>query len=128
MPPGRAAVLVRLGVHVDWENEKRCFETFLRELGYFYAPSRLEYIGDHQNQDPDEDEERGEALASSQGASSGNRNQQQKQQQLEPWEEEEKRQIEHVVFPAARQYLVPPETLLERDVVQLTTLENLFKV
>ena len=95
------AVLVRLAVSVDWEHEKACFESFLHELAYFYAPSRLAYLG-------------GQA-PSTYGKMSAS-------------ELEEKRQIEHVVFPASRQYLVPPESLLERDVVQVTTLENLFKV
>ncbi|KAG6873882.1 hypothetical protein C0995_009661 [Termitomyces sp. Mi166 len=30
--------LMRLGPQVDWTSEKECFETFLRELAYFYTP------------------------------------------------------------------------------------------
>lgn len=30
--------LLRLGPHVDWQNERGCFESFLRELANFYVP------------------------------------------------------------------------------------------
>lgn len=30
--------LLCLATRVDWESEKECFETFLRELAYFYSP------------------------------------------------------------------------------------------
>ncbi|KAI5476391.1 DNA mismatch repair protein MLH1 [Pseudohyphozyma bogoriensis] len=84
--------LVRLGVQVDWKNEKACFETFLQELAFFYVfppPSELD------------DEEQ---------------------------KEKEKKQIQHAVFPAAKQYLVPPERMLKRDFVMVTSLESLYKV
>ncbi|KAL8279423.1 hypothetical protein RQP46_008235 [Phenoliferia psychrophenolica] len=83
--------LIRIGVHVDWTDEKNCFETFLRELAYFYAPAAGEGEGEEQD-----------ATTT--------------------------RQIQHVVFPAAKQYLLPPETLLKKDFVQVTSLESLYKV
>lgn len=33
--------LLRLGPFVDWEDEERCFHTFLRELAAFYTPDKL---------------------------------------------------------------------------------------
>lgn len=30
--------LLCLATRVDWESEKGCFDTFLRELAYFYSP------------------------------------------------------------------------------------------
>ncbi|KAM0716901.1 hypothetical protein Q7P37_006753 [Cladosporium fusiforme] len=33
--------LLRLGPHVDWQNESGCFESFLRELAGFYVPEAL---------------------------------------------------------------------------------------
>lgn len=89
------AVLVRLGVQVDWEDEKACFDSFLRELAFFYIP------GPTPSTVPSEDPEKDAA---------------------------EKRVIQHVVFPAAKQYLVPPERLLKRDFVQVTSLESLYRV
>lgn len=29
---------MRIGVEVDWTDEKACFESFLRELAYLYIP------------------------------------------------------------------------------------------
>jgi len=40
----------------------------------------------------------------------------------------ERWQIEHVLFPAMRKYLVPPKSLLERDVVQVASLPDLYRV
>ncbi|KAH8829463.1 hypothetical protein DL96DRAFT_1054744 [Flagelloscypha sp. PMI_526] len=37
--------LMRLGPQVDWTSEHECFDTFLRELAYFYAPGPLPSIG-----------------------------------------------------------------------------------
>ena len=33
--------LIRLGPHVDWTDEKGCFQSFLRELASFYVPEAL---------------------------------------------------------------------------------------
>ena len=40
----------------------------------------------------------------------------------------ERWQIEHTLFPAMRKYLVPPKSLLERDVVQVASLPDLYRV
>ncbi|KAF7300657.1 DNA-mis-repair domain-containing protein [Mycena chlorophos] len=94
------ALLMRLGPLVDWTSEKECFETFLRELAYFYVPGPLcEPIA--------EDEEEEEAQA---------------QDKAERW------QIQHIVFPALRRYFAAPKGLLDRDVVQIASLPELYKV
>ncbi|KIM42266.1 hypothetical protein M413DRAFT_444701 [Hebeloma cylindrosporum] len=84
--------LMRLGPQVDWTSETECFETFLRELAYFYIPTPT----------PTEDEK--------------------DQYKAEKW------QIQHIMFPAMRRYLVPPKSLLDRDVVQVADLPDLYKV
>ncbi|KAJ7057880.1 histidine kinase-like ATPase [Mycena amicta] len=40
----------------------------------------------------------------------------------------ERWQIQHIVFPALRRYFVAPKTLLDRDVVQIASLPDLYKV
>ncbi|KAJ6631150.1 DNA binding protein [Mycena sp. CBHHK59/15] len=40
----------------------------------------------------------------------------------------ERWQIQHVVFPALRRYVAAPRTLLDRDVVQIASLPELYKV
>lgn len=37
-------------------------------------------------------------------------------------------QIQHVLFPAMRKYFVPPKSLLDRDVVQIANLPDLYRV
>lgn len=37
-------------------------------------------------------------------------------------------QIQHVLFPAMRKYLIMPKRLLERDVVQVANLPDLYRV
>lgn len=88
-------VLTRIGVHVDWTAEKACFETFLRELAYFYVPGPTPFAGGQRSDDE---------------------------------QASETRSIQHVIFPAARQYLQPPTKLLKKDIVLATSLESLYKV
>jgi DNA mismatch repair protein MLH1 len=40
----------------------------------------------------------------------------------------ERWQIQHVLFPAMRKYLITPKRLLERDVVQVANLPDLYRV
>ncbi|KIY48464.1 DNA mismatch repair protein MutL [Fistulina hepatica ATCC 64428] len=87
--------LMRLGPQVDWTSELSCFETFIRELAYFYVPGP----GDVPQGLNEEEAEKAER-----------------------W------QIEHVLFPVMRKYLTPSKSLLERDVVQVANLPDLYKV
>lgn len=84
---------------VIWTAEKECFDTFLRELAYFYRPGpAVEGASRPSHMEPDSGEK------------------------AERW------QIEHVVFPCLRRYLVAPKALLERDVVQVANLPDLYRV
>ncbi|KAK7042995.1 DNA mismatch repair protein Mlh1 [Paramarasmius palmivorus] len=90
--------LMRLGPQVNWTSEIECFETFLRELAYFYVPGPLaeEKSADTQDESASEKAER--------------------------W------QIQHVLFPAMRRYLAAPKSLLDHDVVQVADLPDLYRV
>jgi len=48
--------------------------------------------------------------------------------EVEAQEKAERWQIQHVIFPALRRYLVAPKSLLDRDVVQIASLPDLYKV
>ncbi|KAI0315575.1 hypothetical protein OF83DRAFT_1277223 [Amylostereum chailletii] len=104
--------LMRIGPQVDWTGEEECFDTFLRELAYFYVPSGL----------PDgcEDEDgngvgaEGDAMAKEAGRL--------QQEAAERW------QIQHVLFPAMRRYLSPAKALLTHDVVQVANVPELYRV
>lgn len=89
--------LMRLGPQVDWSSEEECFDTFIRELAYFYTP-----VPSPSKQSNDEEEE--------------------DQYKAERW------QIQHILFPAMRRYLTAPKSLLDRDVLQVASLPELYKV
>lgn len=82
---------------MDWTSEKECFETFLRELAYFYVPEPL--LPEKVSKDAPSAEE-----------------------QASRW------QIQHALFPAISRYLSAPKTLLDRDVVQIASLPDLYRV
>ncbi|KAJ6486921.1 histidine kinase-like ATPase [Mycena sanguinolenta] len=96
------SLLMRLGPQVDWNSEMECFDSFLRELAYFYVPGPLSSGADHGTETETEEEKA--------------------QEKAERW------QIQHVVFPSLRRYLAAPKGLLDRDVVQIASLPDLYKV
>ncbi|KAG8901182.1 DNA mismatch repair protein [Tulasnella sp. 403] len=105
--------LMRLGPQVAWWKEKECFETILRELAYFHRPGPLEnFLGESavasDKMQTESDENTGEDVSAKDKA--------------ERW------QIQHVLFPAMRKYLVPPKSLLESDVVQVANLPDLYRI
>ncbi len=85
---------------MNWTAEKECFDSFLRELAYFYVPGPAPCF------DP----------------AAPKTEEQEAQDKAEQW------QVQHILFPAMRRYLTAPKSLLERDVVQIADLPNLYKV
>ena len=79
-------------------------------LAFFYAPGPLstEDSPDPENADPESSEPTDGSVKSA--------------ETLERW------QIQHVLFPAMKRYLVTPKTLLDRDVVQVASLPDLYRV
>jgi len=92
--------LMRIGPQVDWMSEMECFDSFLRELAYFYIPGPLPSMSSSSL--PNEKEEA--------------------QEHAEKW------QIQHILFPSMRHYLAAPKSLLDRDVVQVANLPDLYRV
>ncbi|KAF9447828.1 DNA mismatch repair protein MutL [Macrolepiota fuliginosa MF-IS2] len=93
-------LLMRLGPQVDWTSEMECFDTFLRELAYFYS------LGAMFSQSSESEMSKEEGL----------------HDKADRW------QIQHALFPAMRHYLLPPKSLLDQDVVQVASLHDLYKV
>ncbi|KAH9852552.1 DNA binding protein [Lenzites betulinus] len=113
--------LMRLGPQVDWMDERACFATFLRELAEFYVPEPLLSDATQSGADvemggAEEDEQGRGAAAGEQAAEAAGA------QKAALW------QIQHVLFPTMARYLVPPKSLLERDVVQVADLPDLYRV
>lgn len=88
---------------MDWTSEAECFSTFLRELAYFYVPEPLMPDSSEEHTQ----EEKPDAKAESKAVR---------------W------QIQHVLFPAMARYLVAPKSLLDRDVVEVANLPDLYRV
>jgi len=90
--------LMRLGPQVNWTSETHCFDLFLRELAYFYIPGPL--VPSSKLSPP-----------------------------LSKYEEKAERwQIQHVLFSTMRRYFSAPKSLLDRDVVQVASLPDLYRV
>lgn len=88
---------------VKWDSEIECFESFLRELAYFYVPEPVF--------DLEDSAESTQHLDSEKTAEAAMR-----------W------QIQHLLFPTIAKYMVAPRTLLDRDVVQVANLPDLYRV
>lgn len=98
--------LLRLGPHVDWTEEKRCFETFLRELASFYVPEML----------PATPGNTGEAAA-----------------EVIDTEVRARRRhvrwaVEHVFFPAFKARLVATRSLMKSGLLEVANLKGLYRV
>ncbi|KAI7554218.1 DNA mismatch repair protein MutL [Hortaea werneckii] len=105
--------LLRLGPHVDWNDEKGCFQSFLRELASFYVPEVLPpspLKGSKDASTEDEDEEGREG-----------------RQEIERRREELLRAIENVIFPAFKSRLVATRSLL-KGVMEVANLKGLYRV
>ena len=88
---------------MNWNSERECFESFLRELAYFYVPEPMFDENSGPGSAP--------ALESDQAAEAAVR-----------W------QIQHLLFPTMAKYMTAPRTLLDRDVVQVANLPDLYRV
>jgi DNA mismatch repair protein MLH1 len=102
--------LLRLGPYVDWESEKECFQSFLRELASFYVPESLplppslsQYEGGkREDKIVDEDE-------------------------VGVRREEVRHAIENVIFPACKARLVATKGMLQ-GVMEVANLKGLYRV
>ncbi|KAJ6790387.1 hypothetical protein PWT90_07768 [Aphanocladium album] len=97
--------LLRLGPHVDWESERACFETFLRELATFYVPEQLPPAPVPGSQ---EAEELHPELR--------------KRRQHVRWA------VEHVFFPAFKARLVATRSLMDGGILEVASLKGLYRV
>ncbi|THX55698.1 DNA mismatch repair protein MutL [Aureobasidium pullulans] len=95
--------LLRLGPHVNWDDEKDCFDSFLRELASFYSPEALPAVN--------------MCTEASQGA----------QDEINKRRAHLERAIENTIFPAFRTRLVATKSL-RKAVVEVADLKGLYRV
>ncbi|KAI0840974.1 DNA mismatch repair protein MutL [Hypoxylon sp. FL0890] len=97
--------LLRLGPHVNWTDEKLCFESFLKELATFYVPEQLPTLpgndGDNEENIPDEIKARRTQI---------------------------RRAVEHIFFPAFKARLVATKSFMKGGVLELASLKGLYRV
>jgi len=96
--------LLRLGPHVNWMEEKPCFESFLKELAAFYVPEQLPTSPGDPAEEEDLDEE------------------------IKARRAHVRRAVEHVLFPAFKARLVATKSLMEEGVVEVANLKGLYRV
>ena len=92
--------LLRLGPHVDWTDEKGCFQSFLRELASFYVPEALPPEPTDGSHEDKEIAKRRRELG---------------------------KMIELVLFPAFKARLVATRGML-KGVVEVANLKGLYRV
>ncbi|KAI1142359.1 DNA mismatch repair protein MutL [Hypoxylon sp. FL0543] len=96
--------LLRLGPHVNWTDEKLCFESFLKELATYYVPEQLPTLpgnDDAEENIPDEIKARRSQI---------------------------RRAVEHVFFPAFKARLVATKSFMKGGVLELASLKGLYRV
>jgi DNA mismatch repair protein MLH1 len=102
--------LLRLGPFVDWTEEQKCFESFLRELASFYVPEKLR----------PKSKKFGQAAGDGEGD-------EQYEEVVERRRADMMRVLEHVLFPAFRSRLVATSALL-KGTVEVANLKGLYRV
>ena len=101
--------LMRLGPCVDWNDEKNCFHTFLRELASFHVPEQLPSAPSNSDERDSNGEDGGE------------------DEEIKARREQLGRVLENVMFPAFRARLVATRGLL-KGVVECADLKGLYRV
>ncbi len=108
-------VLLRLRPHVNCTDEKRCFESFLRELATFYVPEQLpeEKEGDvtgEKAKDKESDSKRDV------------------EDEIRARREHVRWAVEHVFFPVFKARLVATRTFMNGGVREVANLKGLYRV
>ena len=110
--------LMRLGPCVNWNEEKACFHTFLRELASFYVPEQLPNKSDGASK-----RQEAEDVESTDAGNNGEDG----LDEIKSRRKEIERVLEHVLFPAFRARLVATKGLLS-GVVEVADLKGLYRV
>jgi DNA mismatch repair protein MLH1 len=104
--------LLRLGPHVNWNEEKGCFQTLLREIASFYVPESLPLPPSAQTGD----------------ASKGKSTVTEEDPELAARRKRLLRAIEYTIFPACKARLVGTKGLLKGGVMEVANLKGLYRV
>jgi DNA mismatch repair protein MLH1 len=103
--------LLRLGPHVNWDEEKGCFQTLLRELASFYVPESL----------PLPPSASGDAAGKEKGKLV------EEDPEIAMRRIKVRKVVEHAIFPACKARLVATKGLL-KGVIEVANLKGLYRV
>ncbi|EHK43188.1 uncharacterized protein TrAtP1_001615 [Trichoderma atroviride] len=106
--------LIRLGPHVNWDDEKECFQTFITELATFYVPEALPTSPEGKNETRDEPEQGDDDNTTLEEVRT--------RRQHVRWA------VEHIFFPAFRSRLVATKRLMDGAVLEVASLKGLYRV
>ena len=112
--------LLRLGPHVDWEDEQSCFRSFLREMASWYVPEPLPALPKKEAGAKVAVAKEGEKEGDGHGNGDGD-------EMLAAQHELLERQLEHVFFPAFKSRLLATKGML-KGVVEVANLKGLYRV
>ncbi|KAI4672590.1 uncharacterized protein J4E78_001091 [Alternaria triticimaculans] len=104
--------LLRLGPHVNWNEEKGCFQTLLREIASFYVPESLPLSPSAQAGD----DGKGKAKVVEEDP------------EIAARRKKLLRAIEFTIFPACKARLVGTKGLLQGGVMEVANLKGLYRV
>ena len=94
--------LIRLATKVDWSDEQPCFNAVCREIAFFYAEPPFSSSSDDESY---------------------------KSENSDFIDDESKKYVRHILFPAISFLLVPPQRLAnDGAVMKLASLNSLYKV
>ena len=103
--------LLRLGPHVNWDEEKPCFQALLRELASFYTPESLPLP----------------PSASSDDNGKGKSRTVEEDLEIALRRKKLRKAVEHVIFPACKARLIATKGLL-KGVMEVANLKGLYRV
>jgi DNA mismatch repair protein MLH1 len=103
--------LLRLGPYVNWNEEKGCFQTLLRELASFYVPESLPLP----------------PSAAPNGNGKGKERIAEEDPEIAARRVKVREAVEHVIFPACKARLVATKGLLT-GVMEVANLKGLYRV
>ncbi|KAL2158978.1 hypothetical protein VTH06DRAFT_3008 [Thermothelomyces fergusii] len=111
--------LLRLGPHVDWTEEKPCFESLLREIAAFYVPEQLPATPGNED---------GAASAASSALPWAPADEGEMDEEIKARRSHVRRALEHVLFPAFKSRLVATKSLMREGILEVANLKGLYRV
>ncbi|KAF7903489.1 uncharacterized protein EAF01_006538 [Botrytis porri] len=107
--------LLRLGPHVNWNDEKECFSSFLQELARFYVPEQLP-----PSPSPEDDQQNAGNETQNHTASIS--------PELKQRRDAVRKMVEDTLFPAFRARLLATRELMGGAVLEVANLKGLYRV